>query len=221
MNLLNRIQKFTAGLGATGIAATLALPAFAQSPITTPNNNVLNQNPTILNETPYNRSGQVNDRCVGYVQGGVGGPVDSSYQSGVYAPGSSSAAFTRQFDGENPSAAIPYRSNGPAATTGREASMVLDAFNNTDRSRMQAQSSRPINLDRAEIKRREFDGNNPSAALPFRTNGPATTSGRGASVALENLPQRGSSDMSASTYSSSAAQPSLSAAPIPTECVPR
>jgi hypothetical protein len=206
-----------AALMGMGSAIVVTFPALAQ----TPNNNVLNQNPTILNETPYNRSGQVNDQCA-YIQGGIGGPVDST----SYAPRSNSPTFTRQFDVNNPSSAVAFRSNGPAGTSGKEASMNLDANRDIANRRLQASAPGTISLDRAEIRRREFDANNPTAALPFRANGPAATSGRGASTALDNSPERDRSDNlgaipSVSSNATSAAQPTLGAAPIPTECAPR
>ncbi len=157
---MNFLQRTLAVVSATGTAALMVLPAFAQ---TAPNvdrvvnNGDLNRNSGSLdNQAPY--SGTTSDRCGAYINGGVGGPIDSqsynqtspsSYATasrGITGPGSSNQTMMGstsynsgmqssmvnqpryQFDANNQSAAIAYRNNGPAGTSGHESNMNLQAF---------------------------------------------------------------------------------------------
>ncbi|PSB19017.1 hypothetical protein C7B65_13460 [Phormidesmis priestleyi ULC007] len=119
------IKRMIALLGATGLAAFSGLPAFAQV-------------------NPNNRSVD----CSAYVNGGIGGPMNNSGQSSydtATVPQNRSNAMNQsdnssnsynsygmsrdgQFSARNPNAAIPFRSNGPAGTSGGESNLNLQAY---------------------------------------------------------------------------------------------
>ena len=134
------INRVVALLGATGLAAFSGLPALAQAN-SSPNNGVLNS---------------VN--CSASVNSGVGGSIDdrassqvglsrnsnssqSSYDTATIPqnrsdamnqPQDSSISYKSnsmsrdgQFSARNPNAAIPFRSNGPAGTSGGESNLNL------------------------------------------------------------------------------------------------
>jgi hypothetical protein len=80
-------------------------------------------------------------------------------------------------------------------------------------------------MSRGSMLDGQFSGRNPSAALAFRTNGPAGTAGREASANLDAFIRGEGRSMAqssgtGSSYNSSSRQTYQSAAPVPTECVP-
>lgn len=216
-NQLSAAQRFLAVLGATGTAALMTLPVLAQSPQNS--NGVLNPNPSIFNEAPYNRSNStttetaqpiqpsVSDRCAGYTSGGVGGPVDSqSTQSNA----STNRDQTRSSDDVAATGVQGSTNSNTPAQSSQMNSMgstmnAPTAMNNMN-SRMQ---SRMIT--------RQFDGNNPSAAIAYRSNGPAGTAGHEAKMNLDAFQER----QARMSSMQSSMQSNLSAAPLPTECAPR
>lgn len=119
---MNFAQRTLAALSATGTAALMALPVLAQA---VPNQGVVNNGDINRIENQIQPTNtQTPDNCA-FVSGGIGGPIDNSTSSMVTP--------NRQFDANNRSAAIAYRSNGPAGTSGHEAKMNLDAFQERQR----------------------------------------------------------------------------------------
>jgi hypothetical protein len=162
------IKRMVALLGATGLAAVSALPVLAQvNTNNSTNNGVLNPNPGIFNEYPYN-SGSSSDQsqrsvnCSAYVNGGIGGPIDngssadnssmtgqSSYDTATIPQNRSSDSMNHssnsdgmrvdgQFSARNPNASIPFRSNSPAGTSGGESNLNLQAYRANNGSFMQS-----------------------------------------------------------------------------------
>lgn len=159
---MNFAQRTLAILSATGTAALMALPVLAQA---VPNQGVVNNGDInrIENQTQPTNT-RTTDNCA-FVSGGVGGPVgsqsgnstenlNSSYDAArigvpntggmdmsrnmsgsTYRANSGLQSPTRfnQFDARNRSAAIAYRQNGPAGTSGHEAKMNLDALQERQR----------------------------------------------------------------------------------------
>lgn len=238
-NEMNALQRVLTVLGASGTAALMALPVLAQS-------SPLNPNPSIFNEAPYNRSGQTtdsqinstdsqinstpvvpsgssssvqSDRCAAYTRGGIGGPIDSqSNQPGNVSPSAQSGLSTPNSNVNQ----FPSRANiggqldqsvigSTTATTQAGAQANNNQAYSNNQSMMQSnrtQASAPFT--------RQFDGNNPSAALAFRNNGPAGTAGKEAAMNLSAYSERTQNSMMSSNQSTS-----LSQAPIPVECLPR
>ncbi|BAU13487.1 hypothetical protein LEP3755_40260 [Leptolyngbya sp. NIES-3755] len=198
MNTLDRMnfaQRTLAVLGATGTAALMALPAFAQGVV---NNGDINRvNPQV----------QTTDNCT-YVTGGVGGPIDTVQ----------SVTPNRQFDANNPSAAIAFRANGPAGTSGHEAKMNLNAVEAQRSNYAAAYNGGRNSGTQATIPTRQFDANNPSAAIAFRANGPAGTSGHEAKMNLNAAQERQNNSSFPAAYNLSSPQAS---APLPVACAPR
>ncbi|MBE9010346.1 hypothetical protein IQ250_09030 [Pseudanabaenaceae cyanobacterium LEGE 13415] len=200
-NSMNIAQRALAVLSATGTAALMALPAFAQ---TIPTQGVINNGD--INRV--NPQVQTTDNCA-FVNGGIGGPIDNNNQA---------IAPTRQFDANNPSAAIAYRANGPAGTSGHEAKMNLNAVE----ARRSNTYAAAYNMGRgsdvqATVPTRQFDANNPSAAIAYRANGPAGTSGHEAKMNLNAFQARQNNGYPAA-YNLSSPQAS---APLPVACTPR
>ncbi len=157
------VKRIVALLGATGLAAFSGLPAFAQvNTNNSVNDGVLNPNPSILNEYPYNRgmspdatqqTGRSVD-CSAYINGGIGGPIDngSSDQVSVSATSNNADSSQSSYD----TATIPQNRS--------------EAMNQPSPSASSYDSNR-MSRDG------QFSAHNPNAAIPFRTNGPAGTAG--------------------------------------------
>ena len=166
------IKRMVALLGATGLAAFSGLPALAQvNTNNSVNNGVLNPNPGILNEYPYNRglspdatqqTGRSVD-CSAYVNGGVGGPLEngSSDQSAMSNSSTNGDSSQSSYD----TATIPQNRS--------------DAMNSASSSRSMSQSGNPSGSYGSNSMSRDgqFSARNPNAAIPFRSNGPAGTAG--------------------------------------------
>ncbi|NDJ18671.1 hypothetical protein [Myxacorys almedinensis] len=240
MKLLN-LKQIMVFLGASGASALMGLPVLAQTSPGSP----LNPAPPAVNQAPIN---QTPDRCADYIQGGVGGPATSSSvnqfptqsniggtgrqatdQSQIGSASYSATGEYRQFSGTNPSAAVAYRANGPAGTSGREAIMNLEANLRRDRANLSTTNPNVSGVNPAigSIRSttrddyRQFSGTNPSAAVAYRANGPAGTSGREAILNLEANLQRDRNLSLMNTSSLTAVPSNQAAAPIPTECLPR
>ncbi|GAP96183.1 hypothetical protein [Leptolyngbya sp. NIES-2104] len=206
---MNIAQRTLAVLSATGTAALMALPVLAQA---VPNQGVVNNGDInrIENQTQPTNT-QSTDNCA-FVSGGVGGPIDNSTSSSLVTP-------NRQFDGNNRSAAIAYRTNGPAGTSGHEAKMNLNAVqdrnNTTNSAAYNFRNS--SNSNQAATPTRQFDGNNRSAAIAYRSNGPAGTSGHEAKMNLDTFQAR-QNDSYPTAYNLGTPQASGS---LPVACAPR
>lgn len=203
-NQMNFAQRALAVVSATGTAALMALPAFAQA---VPTQGVVNNGD--INRV--NNQTQTTDNCA-FVSGGVGGPIDNS--------GSQSVTPSRQFDANNRSAAIAYRANGPAGTSGHEVKMNLNAVqernNNTNSAAYNSSNSRSSN--QAAVPTRQFDANNRSAVVAYRSNGPAGTSGHEVKMNLDAFQARQNDSSYPTAYNLGTPQAS---APLPVACAPR
>lgn len=182
MNPRNRMQQLMALLGAAGVSAAMGLPALAQQGVVNngaANNGVLNPNPSILNEAPYNRS-QVSDRCANYIQGGVGGPIDNTApaQSDINTPQSSAV------DNNTTRSSDAVAGQGVAGTSPFNTDQSTSQTNDQANSGMVGSNMNQMQSNRSSITR-QFDGNNPAAGVAFRQNAIAATSGREASENLE------------------------------------
>ena len=163
------IKRLVAFLGATGVAAFSGLPAFAQA-------------------NPSNRSVD----CSAYVNGGVGGPTNNSgqssydtatipqnrsngmnqsnnssnsYNSSRYNSGSyNSNGMSRdgQFSARNPNAAIPFRSNGPAGTSGGESNLNVQVYRSYNGA-SSMQSSMPSGMTNGAYSAPDWSSSNQSA----------------------------------------------------------
>ncbi len=234
-NQMNALQRVLSIVGAGGTAALMALPVLAQS-------SPLNPNPSIFNEAPYSRSGQgadsqmnmmpnaqsgsmmqnnsmmqnsstmQSDRCAGYTRGGIGGPIDSqSTQPGNVTPNAQSGLST---PGSNVNQ-FPSRAN----VGGQLDQSVIGSTTATTQTGAQANNQSMMQSNRNQASApmmRQFDGNNPSAAIAFRNNGPAGTAGKEAAMNLSAYNERNQNSMMSSNQSTN-----LSQAPIPVECLPR
>jgi len=139
------IKQMFALLGAAGLAAFSGLPVLAQ--------------------TNSSEQSQRSMNCSAYVNGGIGGPIDngssannssmtgrssqSSYDTATIPQNRSSYSMNRsrnsngmrvdgQFSAMNPNAAIPFRTNGPAGTSGGESNLNLRAYRANNGSFMQS-----------------------------------------------------------------------------------
>lgn len=179
------------------------------------------------------------------------GSTDSSstgsMTSGSTSQDNSSASGsnqTAQFSGDNPRPAVANRDNGPAGTSGREVTTSLEAntssgtsgtSSNTSGSQMSGSQTSGTsgsytgsNQTFSGMKTDgQFSGRNRNAAIAYRSNGPAGTSGLEAKANLDAFisnDSRGNSDQSAmqssSNVTTSSSQSYQSAAPIPAECIP-
>lgn len=204
-NRMNVAQRALAVLSATGTAALMALPAFAQA---VPTQGVVNNGD--INRVESQPS--TTDNCA-FISGGVGGPIDNSSSN------LQSVTPNRQFDGNNRSAAVAYRSNGPAGTSGHEVKMNLNAV----QERQGNTNAAAYNIGRnsgaqAAIPTRQFDRNNRSAAIAYRSNGPAGTSGHEVKMNLDAFQARQNDSSYPAAYNLSSPQASAS---LPVACVPR
>ena len=207
---MNVLQRTLAVLGATGAAALMVLPAFAQTaPIT---DRVVNHGDAVRNSSGMSNqtpNGQVlntmtSDQC-SYVNGGVGGPIESqSYDSQSRPVLSSDTVAARGVQGAAPSNVNQFPNSNMIGQPIDQTMIGSTTYN----SRMQSSSMNQ--------SRRQFDGNNPSAAIAYRQNGPAGTAGHEAKMNLDAYQMRQSSYPDA--YSLSSPQ---SAMPLPVACIPR
>ncbi|HTL88970.1 MAG TPA: hypothetical protein VL134_06190 [Leptolyngbya sp.] len=122
-NRTNILHRTLAMVGATGTAALMALPVLAQA---VPTQGVVNNGDTMPSAVSNPSSGMTSDRCASYMKGGMGGSTDSQ-SSMMNQP-------RYQFDANNRSAAVAYRANGPAGTSGRESVMNLEVYRNSQTS---------------------------------------------------------------------------------------
>ncbi|MGG6270926.1 hypothetical protein ACQ4M3_41870 [Leptolyngbya sp. AN03gr2] len=201
-NSMNFAQRALAVLSASGAAALMTLPAFAQA---VPTQGVVNNGD--INRV--NPQVQTTDNCA-FVTGGVGGPIDTNNRQSVTP--------NRQFDANNRSAAIAFRANGPAGTSGHEAKLNLNAVEAQRNNYAAAYNVGRGSRTQAIIPTRQFDANNPSAAIAYRDNGPAGTSGHEAKLNLNIAQARQSNSSYPAAYNLSSPQAS---APLPVACTPR
>lgn len=246
---LNTLQRIMAVVGTTSAAAFMTLPVLAQSTLS--NNGVLNPNPSILNEAPYNRStssgvsntntinqipgtqvpgAQTSDRCAPNVQGGIGGPIDPSSQGvtssqqglGSYSSSSDLAAVQGSTN-SYPNQPESYANRRDQGFTSGQQTVQAQQSNQTVIS---AGTQPSGNLNSANLNRNQFDGNNRGAAIAYRSNGPAGTAGHEIKMNLDEYQQRDESSVPLSSNtvipsSQSSTSSNLSASPLPTECAPR
>ncbi len=291
LNYDHLIKQMIALLGAAGLTAVAGLPVLAQvNTNNSTNNGVVNPSPGIFNEYPYNQGSssaqsQRSVNCSAYVNGGIGGPIEngssadssmkrqpsqSSYDPATIPQNRSSESMTRssdsngmsmagqasnsdgmstdgQFSARNLNAAIPFRHNGPAGTSGGESNLNLQANRTGNGSSMQRsqssfnmttmsqnRSSDSMNQSNNSNGMRvdgQFSARNLNEAIPFRHNGPAGTSGGESNLNLQTYgTNKGSfmqsavpsGNMTSSAYSApnQATYSNQSAAPIPVECLP-
>jgi len=248
------IKQMFALLGAAGLAAFSGLPVLAQ--------------------TNSSEQSQRSVNCSAYVNGGIGGPIDngssannssmtgrssqSSYDTATIPQNRSSNAMNQsnnlngmsvdsQFSAMNHNAAIPFRDNSPAGTSGGESNLNLQANGaNTGSSMQSSQSSYdtatiPQNRSSYSMNRSrnsngmrvdgQFSAMNPNAAIPFRTNGPAGTSGGESNLNLRAYRANNGSfmqsamlsdNLTSSAYSAptQASYSNQSATLVPVECLP-
>ena len=136
-----------------------------------------------------------------------------------------------QFSAENSNAAIPFRSNGPAGTSGGESNLNLRVFsaNNGNPSMQSTMMGNTSYRSNGMRRDGQFSAENSNAAIPFRSNGPAGTSGGESNLNLRvfsanngNLSMQ-STMMGNNNRAYSAPNQSSSyqsANPIPVECLP-
>ncbi len=198
-NRMNVLQRTFAVLGATGTAALMTLPAFAQA---LPTQGVVNNGDVNRNSGMMNNQAPTSDNCSAYVNGGMGGPVDSQSNT---APSSTDTARTGI-----PNSAGSNTTNSSMMGSSNQ-SMMGQSNNQSMMGSMSSNNSgmRPM--------MRQFDGNNPSAAIAYRNNGPAGTAGHEAKMNLDAFQMRQNSYPSAYNFNSS----NQASAPMPVACAPR
>lgn len=201
MNSRNRmpvLQRTLAIVSAAGTAALMALPAFAQ---TTPTTGVVNNGDATRSSDSMSNQAPTSDRCGSYVNGGVGGPVNSQSSSQA-APSSYDSARTGLSGSTGSNTTQMSNSNNGGQ------SMNQNMMGSTDNSGMR---SSMMNQPRYQ-----FDGNNRSAAIAYRANGPAGTSGHESQMNLDAYQERQNAYPTA--YNPSSPQASTM---LPVACAPR
>lgn len=223
---MNRLQRLLTILGTAGAATLMTLPVLAQN--STTNSGVLNPNPSIFNEAPYNRSttgvtpsavpsttGQTSDRCAPYTQGGIGGTADPATSQATPSTQQGGASYSSSSD----AAAVPGSTNSYPNQSGSFANQRDRNAGLSTNTSSGVQSSNVGSSDR--VVRRQFDANNRSAAIAYRTNGPAGTAGHEVKMNLDEVREVDESPVPlASNQTTYTAPSNLSAAPLPAECAP-
>ncbi len=217
MNSFNHsslVKRTVALLGMTGLAAFSGLPALAQVNTNSTNNGVLNS---------------VN--CSAYINGGVGGPIDNSSRSSddtATIPQNRSSDSLNQSNTNYPPGVLGNSAvsanQGNAGRSSYDTAMVpqnrSDAMNSNNSS--SSYNSSGMRRDG------QFSATNPNAAVPFRSNGPAGTSGGESNLNLQVFSANdGNSSMQSTmmgntnrAYSAPDQSTYQSANPIPVECLP-
>ena len=202
------IKRPVALLGATGLAAFSGLPALAQ----------VNSN---------NRSVD----CSAYVNGGVGGPINnssqSSYDTATIPQNRSSNSLNQSNTNYSPNV------SGNSAVSANQSNADLSSHNTATipQNRSDAMSNSSSSSYNSSGMRRDgqFSSTNPNAVVPFRSNGPAGTSGGESNLNLRvfsanNVNSSMQSAMMGNTnraYSAPDRSSSYqSANSIPVECMP-
>ncbi|MBW4444031.1 MAG: hypothetical protein KME10_22970 [Plectolyngbya sp. WJT66-NPBG17] len=214
---INFVQRSLAVLSATGTAALMTLPAFAQALPTqgVVNNGDVNRSGVLNNQTPSSTS----DNCAPYTSGGVGGPIDSQSSNTQTSPSSYDTARTGIAEPNSNSNVNQFPSS---ATLGQpiDQTAIGSTTNNNNRNVQSATPNRQFDGNNRNVQsatpNRQFDGNNRSAAVAYRSNGPAGTSGHEVKMNLDAFQQRQNSYPTA--YNLGAPQAS---APLPVACAPR
>ncbi|MCU0551275.1 MAG: hypothetical protein MUC48_18160 [Leptolyngbya sp. Prado105] len=200
---MNLLQRTLATLSATGTAALMTLPALAQyAPVTPLNSGVAAPGAT---------------NCSAFVNGGIGGPIDNQTYSNQTAPSSS---FSQTSPSSYDTASSGIQSNTSVPLGSGVAPSTPNQFQSGQSSNSRSISDTAYNtiLQAAQSPaHRQFDANNRSAVLAFRSNGPAGTSGREAMMNL-NAYQEGQNLIANRNLNETAIR--LSAAPLPVACVP-
>lgn len=235
------IKRMVALLGATGLAAFSGLPALAQVSNSINNDGVLNPNPSILNESPYNRGLssegtqplQRSVDCSAYVSGGVGGPINNSSQSSyntATVPQNRSSDSLNQSNTNYPPGVL-----GNSAVSANQGNSSQSSYDTAtipqNRSDAMNQSDTLSSRDNSNGMSRDgqFSARNPNAAIAFRSNGPAGTAGGESNLNLQafsadngaNFMQSAMSGTNNRAYSAPDRSSSYqSANPIPVECLP-
>ncbi|KAM3114837.1 hypothetical protein [Phormidesmis sp. 146-33] len=217
-------QTQTRGSAPSNSNSSLSSDDVASQGINSPANSNANQFPNSANAGTIN--GSINEQTASSANSS---PTNSTMNS----TSDRSSSTSDQFSVNNPRPAIPYRTNGPAGTAGREASSNLDAANSSRVMNSRVTNSGAMNnstsIDNQRSSRSildgQFSGRNPSAALAFRANGPAGTAGKEASMSLDAFNRGGEQSMMQTSgmggsYNSSSTQTNQSATPVPVECVP-
>lgn len=200
---MNLLQRTLATLSATGTAALMALPVLAQSA------------PTAA-------------ECSAYINGGVGGPVDtqssSNYSNQTSSSGASNQTSPSSYDtassgiqgntsvplGNGAVPPSPSSVNQSPGSTNMEQSMNAETISSTQYNTVLQAAGSP--------QHRQFDANNRSAAIAFRNNGPAGTSGHEAMMNLEAY-REGQNLIASRNLNETAIRTSSN--PIPVACLPR
>lgn len=234
------IKRMVALLGATGLATFSGLPALAQVNNSINNNGALNPNPGILNEAPYRGLSSEGTQplrpsvnCSAYVNGGVGGPINNSSQSSY---DTATIPQNRSSDSLNQSNTnyLPgvLGNSAVSANQGNSSQSSYDtATIPQNRSDVMNQSNTSSSRDNSGGMSRDsqFSARNPNAAIAFRSNGPAGTTGGESNLNLQafnadngaNLKQNAMSGTNSRAYSTPDRSSSYqSANPIPVECLP-
>lgn len=204
---MNLAQRTLAILSATGTAAVMALPAFAQA---VPTQGVVNNGDVnrLENQNQFNTQtpGSTSDNCVP-VAGGVGGPVDSETSSSTgIAPSSYDTARTGVDNGSltlNSDLSVrnsSVRNSASSSIGGTNNTQNLDSSTAAARIGVPNTAGATTNQNmmgstanqntmgstttynsnsgvRPVAVNRQFDANNPNPAVAYRYNGPAGTAG--------------------------------------------
>jgi hypothetical protein len=197
-NEMTTLQRILAGFGTIAAATLMTLPALAQSTPTAPASN----------------------RCAP-VQGGIGGPINTPAAQAVPPSQQGIASYSSSSD----VAAIPGSTNSYPNQSESYANQRDRTAGLQDRAASAQRDRRnpTANIGSSDLfTRRQFDANNRSAAIAYRANGPAGTSGHEAKMNLDAVREvnlRPAVPLANSPMTSSSSS-NLSAAPLPTECVP-
>jgi hypothetical protein len=171
----------------------------------------------------------------------VGGVNSQTSNQSTIGSTSLNSNNTSAYNSSNSSPSVASRVYGPAGTTGREAAVSVDAYSS---ARMQPSSNSSMNSqmmnsqamggsmgNRADYS--QFSANNRYPAVAHRMNGPAGTTGREATVNIDDFIARNqnsgpmsnnsssSNSMSSNSMSSNSMSSNTNAASIPVECAPR
>jgi hypothetical protein len=200
---MNLLQRTLATLSATGTAALMALPVLAQSaPMTS--------------------------ECSAYMNGGIGGPVDTQSSSNSSNQTSSSGASNQTAPSSYDTASSGVQGNTSVPLGNSAVPPSPSSMNQSSNSTNMGQSMNGETIGSTEYntilqaagspQHRQFDGNNRSAAVPFRNNAPAATSGHEAKLNLEAY-QEGQNLIASRNLNETAIRTASN--PIPVSCLPR
>lgn len=193
---MNLLQRTLAIVSAMGTAALMTLPVLAQS---APSNNGVNSNAVDCS----------------FINGGIGGPVDNQTSGNQASTTQTSpSSYDTASSGVRGNTSVPL-GNASAPNSNSNVNQFPNEGNigqRLDANRIGKTTYHAMMQVTRSPEHRQFDANNPSAAVAFRGNGPAGTAGHEAQMNLNSF-QEGQDALRANNISASAV--------LPVACAPR